>query len=105
MATGVFISGTRGLEVGARYAIGILDDSFVLLGPIDTAPDAIAVRQPRGEIAATLVEGSLLLSAGRPDRPDMALGFQGVAVRSGVDLEALFPGPGGEAAAAARTPA
>jgi hypothetical protein len=99
LATGVFIGGTAGLIVGARYAIVRAGTDFRVLGPLDSAPDAVAVHRPLDELDPLAVDDRCVI-AQRSDPGRALIAMRGIAGLTGEGLEAgLRPGvPPGEAA-------
>ncbi len=87
LASGVFVGGSTGLEVGSRYEIGRHDGMLTVLGPVDSQPGTVQIERPLDWIAATTVNGRLVVSdEGNPR--SFSLVFENIAGMSGEDLEA-----------------
>jgi hypothetical protein len=78
LASAVYVTGTRGLQVGSRYGIEIAGRELRILGPVDVDPTAVAFVHSLRPIDATGVKERLIITAG-DGRGRLALVFMSVA--------------------------
>jgi len=88
LASGVFVGGSAGLEVGRRYEIGRRDGSLTVLGPVDSEPGKIQVERALQWITATTVGGRLVISDESGGSRSFSLVFERIAGLNGDALEA-----------------
>lgn len=79
LASGIYVTGSRSLVVGARYGIGLLGGQLQILGPVDVDPMATAIRRPLKGLDATGVTGRLIITADNSGRDRFALVFMSIA--------------------------
>jgi hypothetical protein len=88
LASGVFIGGSAGLEIGRRYEIGRSDGLLTVLGPVDSEPGKVQVEHALETITTTMINGRLVVSENGTSRRSFSLVFERIAGMSGEDLEA-----------------
>ena len=97
LATGIYLSGNAGLEIGACYALARIPgpdgDRLRVFGPVDTGQITIRHEGPLGDFEITLVEGQVIIS-GRDRRSSLHIVFRAIGGMGADGLErALGPGP------------
>jgi hypothetical protein len=88
LASGVFIGGTVGLEVGQRYEIGRRSGWLAVLGPVDSDPGNVRIKRPLDRITATWINNRLVLTEDPGSRRGFSLVFDRIAGMTGDALEA-----------------
>lgn len=62
LASGVFVNGTVGLQIGSRYLISLADDRLRVLGPADEDPTSVVFDRSVHEMDATGLNERLILN-------------------------------------------
>jgi hypothetical protein len=94
LGSAIYVGGSEPLQIGSRYLLARFGTHLQVLGPVHVSAAAIATRLELSDIDATVV-GDRLLITGRA-RSKVSLAFSGVAVESGIDLEAELRTVGAE---------
>jgi hypothetical protein len=99
LATGVFVAGSVGLQIGSRYLIAIDEDRLVVSGPADRDPTAAVFGRPVWEMDATGLDERLILHQREDLRGTSVMAFISLAggtpesvaeaIKRGVQVEAL----------------
>ena len=79
LASAVYLTGSRGLQAGARYGIALMGPNLAILGPVDIDPSAVALTHHLRGLDATGIQGQLIISAADPSHDRFALVFMAVA--------------------------
>jgi hypothetical protein len=79
LASGVFVAGSVGLEIGSRYLIEIGDDRLRVLGPADRDPTAVAFDRSIDQMDATGLNERLILNERANVRGGSVLAFISIA--------------------------
>ena len=97
LSTGIYLSGSAGLEIGACYALARLPapegDRFRVFGPVDTGQITVRHERLLRDIEVTVMNDRVIVS-GRNDRSSPTFVFQAIGGMRGEDLERAFePAP------------
>ena len=79
LASGVFVAGSVGLDIGSRYLIVIADDRLRILGPADRDPTKVAFDRSIQDMDATGLNDRLILNERSDVRGGSVLAFIGLA--------------------------
>jgi hypothetical protein len=80
VASGVYLTGTGGLEPGARYSLELDGLKFIVRGPVDTDPNRISVACDVADLDASAAGDRLVIDRPVVGRPSsFVLGFVGIA--------------------------
>ncbi len=80
VASGVYLTGTGGLEPGARYSLELDGLKFIVRGPVDTDPNRISVACDVADLDASASGDRLVIDRPVVGRPSsFVLGFVGLA--------------------------
>lgn len=90
LASGVYVTGSAGLQIGGRYGIAISGEELRILGPLDLDPGATAITISLGETDATGFQGRLVITAGDQMRDHHNLVFTSIAGASLEDVAAAI---------------
>jgi hypothetical protein len=104
LATGVYAGGSIGLEIGHRYTIARSGEEIVIVGPVETAPTAIAHRRDLVRIDPVGVDDRLVITGTDEDRGRYLIRFQAVAGMVPEELELRLAPSAARPAPAARGP-
>jgi len=85
LGSGVFVGGSKSLQIGSRYLLDRVGSELHVLGPVHVDPDKVALRFPLGDVEAT-VEGDRLVIAPGPSGQGPDLAFGAVFLERNVDL-------------------
>lgn len=86
LASGVFVGGSDGLQIGSRYFLARVGGELHVLGPLHMSPSAIATKMKLNNAEATVVSDRLLLT-GRGRASGRTMAFAGVTMEPGMDLQ------------------
>jgi hypothetical protein len=91
LASGVFVTGSVGLQIGCRYLIEVAEDRLRVLGPADQDPTAVAFERSIQQMDATGLNERLILSERGSSNQRSVLAFISLAggTPSGVADEVL----------------
>lgn len=93
LATGIYLSGNAGLEIGACYALARLPapdgDRFRVFGPVDTGQITVRHERLLTDLEITVLNERVIIS-GRQDRSSPTFVFQAIGGMRGEDLERAF---------------
>ncbi len=93
LSTGIYLSGSAGLEIGACYALARLPapegDRFRVFGPVDTGQITVRHERPMRDVEVTVMNDRIIIS-GRSDRSSPTFVFQAIGGMRGEDLERAF---------------
>jgi len=85
LGSGVFIGGSKSLQIGSRYLLARVGSKLQVLGPVHVDPKKVALRVPLGDVEATVLGDRLVIAPGPSGRgPDLAFGS--VFLERNVDL-------------------
>ncbi len=79
LATGIFIGGSRPLDIGGRYIIVVDGDDLEVRGPVDIGPDELIGRWALSSIDASGLTDRLAISSRGGSTPAFALMFRGLS--------------------------
>jgi len=89
VASGVYLTGTGGLEPGARYSLELDGPKFIIRGPVDTDPNKISVACDVADLDASASGDRLVIDRPVVGRPSsFVLGFVGLAGGSSKSIAA-----------------
>ena len=86
LATGVYLSGNAGMEVGAVYAIARVDDLVRVFGPVDTGQLTVRFERRLDDAEITSVDDRIIV-AGRSGRTPTSFVLRAVGGMRGEKLE------------------
>ena len=93
LSTGIYLSGSAGLEIGACYALARLPapegDRFRVFGPVDTGQITVRHERLLSDVEVTVMNDRVIIS-GRNDRSSPTFVFQAIGGMRGEDLERAF---------------
>ena len=79
LASGVFVNGTVGLQIGSRYLIELADERLRVLGPADEDPSSVVFDRSVHEMDATGLNERLILNQRSNARGASILAFISLA--------------------------
>ncbi len=79
LASGVFVNGTVGLQIGSRYLIALADERLRVLGPADEDPTSVVFERSVHEMDATGLNERLILNQRSNARGASILAFISLA--------------------------
>jgi hypothetical protein len=86
LGSGVFVGGSKSLQIGSRYLLDRVGSELHVLGPVHVDPEKVALRVPLGNVEATVLGDRLIISPGPSGQgPDLAFGA--VFLERNVDLD------------------
>jgi len=62
LATGIYVSGNTGMEIGALYAIARVDDRIRIFGPVDLGQLTVRVERPLAETEVAALDDRIVIS-------------------------------------------
>jgi hypothetical protein len=89
VATGVYLSGNAGMEVGALYAIARVDDLVRVFGPVDAGQLTVRFERRIDDAEITALEDRIIVT-GRSGRSPTSIVMRAVGGMRGDALEAAF---------------
>jgi hypothetical protein len=90
LASGVFVTGTVGLQVGSRFTLTITGSRLRITGPDDLDPTKVAFEWPLADLEATGLNDRLILTQAGHVRRNVVLVFMALAGSSPADCAAAI---------------
>ena len=93
LATGIYLSGNTGMEIGALYAIARVEDRIRIFGPVDAGQQTVRLDRPLADTEVGAIEDRIVISS-RHGRSTTSVVMRAVGGKRAADLEAaLAVGP------------
>ena len=93
LATGLYLSGNAGLEIGATYAIAKVGPRLRIFGPVDAGQLTVRLEGDLEEVEVTAIDDRVVIS-GQSGRSSTAIIFRAIGGMRAGDLEQAL-GPAG----------